>query len=137
MELFPYKINVSVLYPPNTDTEGFKIESATMPEETELISAAAGLFSPEEVAEAHVKDIESGQYTTAIGLDGWMLSVLTAGAAPERSMLRALTQIFLAGLFRGIILVYTGYFYGIVKKCYRRRKAEAAEQQSERTASVE
>ncbi|KHJ77756.1 3-ketodihydrosphingosine reductase domain protein, partial [Oesophagostomum dentatum] len=49
MELFPYKINVSVLYPPNTDTEGFKVESATMPEETELISAAAGLFSPEEV----------------------------------------------------------------------------------------
>ncbi|VDK83424.1 unnamed protein product [Cylicostephanus goldi] len=25
MELFPYNINVSVLYPPNTDTEGFKV----------------------------------------------------------------------------------------------------------------
>ncbi|KIH49425.1 hypothetical protein ANCDUO_20500, partial [Ancylostoma duodenale] len=25
MELFPYNINISVLYPPNTDTEGFKV----------------------------------------------------------------------------------------------------------------
>lgn len=25
MELLPYKIGVSVLYPPNTETEGFKV----------------------------------------------------------------------------------------------------------------
>lgn len=25
MELLPYKVNVGVLYPPNTDTEGFKV----------------------------------------------------------------------------------------------------------------
>ncbi|RCN24407.1 hypothetical protein ANCCAN_29896, partial [Ancylostoma caninum] len=104
-----------------------------MPEETRLISDTAGLFSPEEVAEAHVKSIENGHYATSIGLDGWMLSVLTAGASPERSMLKVLAQIMLAGLFRGIILVYTGYFYGIVKKCYKRRAAEAVKQQSERT----
>ncbi|KAK6749702.1 hypothetical protein RB195_001983 [Necator americanus] len=124
MELSPYNINISLLYPPNTDTEGFKVESATMPEETRLISEAAGLFSPEHVAEAHVKDIEGGHYATSIGLDGWMLSVLTAGASPERNMLRAVTQVILAGLFRGIMLIYIGYFYGIVKKCYRRRKSE-------------
>lgn len=45
-----------------------------MPEETRLISDTAGLFTPEEVAEAHVKDIENGQYATSVGLDGWMLS---------------------------------------------------------------
>ncbi|EYB96199.1 hypothetical protein Y032_0152g2862 [Ancylostoma ceylanicum] len=45
-------------------------------------------------------------------------------------MWRAVTQIMLAGLFRAIILVYTGYFYGVVKKCYRRRMAETEEQQS-------
>ncbi|VDM70258.1 unnamed protein product [Strongylus vulgaris] len=108
-----------------------------MPEETQLISETAGLFSPEQVAEAHVKDIESGNYYTAIGLDGWMLSILTAGAAPERNMLRSLAQILLAGLLRGVILVYTGYFYGIVKKCYRRRKAEAQRQQQKSEPSVE
>ncbi|KAE9421857.1 hypothetical protein Angca_005556, partial [Angiostrongylus cantonensis] len=73
MELSPYNINVSVLYPPNTDTEGFKVEMATMPEEVRLISGTAGFFSPQDVAKAHVQDIEDGQYATAIGLDGWML----------------------------------------------------------------
>ncbi|VDM56200.1 unnamed protein product [Angiostrongylus costaricensis] len=73
MELSPYNINVSVLYPPNTDTEGFKVEMATMPEEVRLISGTAGFFSPQHVAKAHVQDIEDGQYATAVGLDGWML----------------------------------------------------------------
>ncbi|KAJ1370294.1 hypothetical protein KIN20_031986 [Parelaphostrongylus tenuis] len=124
MELSPYNINVSVLYPPNTDTEGFKVEMETMPEEVRLISGTAGFFSPQDVAKAHVQDIEDGQYATAVGLDGWMLCVLTAGASPERSMFRLLPQVLLGGLLRGVILIYLGYFNGIVKKCYRRRRAE-------------
>ena len=72
MELLPYKVNVSLLYPPNTETEGFKLELETMPEETMLISDSAGIFSPEDVAKAHVNDIEAGNYTTTMGLDGWM-----------------------------------------------------------------
>uniref|UniRef100_A0A7I4YHE8 3-dehydrosphinganine reductase n=1 Tax=Haemonchus contortus TaxID=6289 RepID=A0A7I4YHE8_HAECO len=121
MELSPYNVNVSVLYPPNTDTEGYKAELASMPEEVQLISETAGLFSPKEVADAHVVSIEAGYYSTPIGLDGWMLNILTAGASPERSMIDALTQIMLGGILRGVMLVYLGYFTGIVKKCYRRR----------------
>ncbi|KAF1758580.1 hypothetical protein GCK72_015039 [Caenorhabditis remanei] len=128
MELLPYKVNVGVLYPPNTDTEGFKEELLTMPEETKLMSDAAGLFTPKFVAEAHLKDIADGNYTTTIGLDGWMLGVLTAGASPEKSLFRALTQGALAGIFRAITLVYLGYFNGITKKCYRRRLAEKEEE---------
>lgn len=135
MELLPYKVNVGVLYPPNTDTEGFKVELETMPEETRLMSDAAGLFTPQFVAEAHLKDIADGNYTTTIGLDGWMLGVLTAGAAPEKSLFRALTQGALAGIFRAVTLVYLGYFNGITKKCYRRRLAEKDEQkENERKA---
>ncbi|CDH93109.1 3-ketodihydrosphingosine reductase [Caenorhabditis elegans] len=128
MELLPYKVNVGVLYPPNTDTEGFKVELETMPEETKKMSEAAGLFTPKDVAEAHLKDIADGNYATTMGLDGWMLGVLTAGACPEKSLFRALTQGALAGIFRCITLVYLGYFNGITKKCYRRRLAEAEEQ---------
>lgn len=133
MELLPYKVNVGVLYPPNTDTEGFKVELETMPEETKLMSDAAGLFTPKFVAEAHLKDIADGNYTTTIGLDGWMLGVLTAGASPEKSLFRALTQGALAGIFRAVTLVYLGYFNGITKKCYRRRLAEK-EDEAERKA---
>ncbi|CAJ0600898.1 unnamed protein product [Cylicocyclus nassatus] len=136
MELFPYNINVSVLYPPNTDTEGFKLETLNMPVETQLISDTAGLFSPALVAEAHVKDIESGNYCTAIGFEGWNLSMLTAGASPERNMFRCLAQICLAGIARGFMLIYMGYFYRIVKMCYKQRKAEAEEQQKSPTAEL-
>ncbi|CAI4226478.1 unnamed protein product [Auanema sp. JU1783] len=129
MELLPYKINVSLLYPPNTDTEGFKVELETMPEETKLMSDSAGLFSPQDVAVAHLADIESGQYCTTIGLDGWMLGVLTAGASPEKSLARALVQSSCAGLFRAVMLCYIGYFNGIVKKCYYRRKAVEEEKE--------
>ncbi|PIO67209.1 hypothetical protein TELCIR_11051 [Teladorsagia circumcincta] len=102
-----------------------------MPEEVQLISETAGLFSPKQVADAHVVSIEAGYYATPIGLDGWMLNILTAGASPERSMMDALTQIMLGGIFRGIILVYLGYFNGVVKKCYRRRLLAKKETEGE------
>lgn len=137
MELLPYKVNVGVLYPPNTDTEGFKVELETMPEETKLMSDAAGLFTPKFVAEAHLQDIADGNYTTTIGLDGWMLGVLTAGAAPEKSLFRALTQGALAGIFRVVTLVYLGYFNGITKKCYRRRLAEKEEEREKNERKAE
>lgn len=136
MELSPYNVNVSILYPPNTDTEGFQVEKEGMPEEVRLITGTAGLFPPEQVAEAHVVSIENGYYSTPIGLDGWMLNVLTAGASPERSMVEALTQIMLAGVLRGVILVYLGFFNGIVKKCYRRRKNQKEESEDRITPEM-
>lgn len=137
MELLPYKVNVGVLYPPNTDTEGFKLELETMPEETKLMSDAAGLFTPKFVAESHLKDIAEGNYTTTIGLDGWMLGVLTAGASPEKSLFRAMTQGALAGVFRAVTLVYLGYFNGITKKCYRKRMVWMKEDEQEEEENKE
>lgn len=121
MELLPYKVGVSVLYPPNTDTEGFKEEILTMPEELIIISDSAGLVTPEVVAEAHVKDIVNGEYTTTIGFEGWMLGVLTAGAAPEKNVLRSVVQSLFAGVLRFVMLIYIGYFNRIVKKCAHKR----------------
>lgn len=53
-----------------------QVEKEGMPEEVRLITGTAGLFPPEQVAEAHVVSIENGYYSTPIGLDGWMLSGL-------------------------------------------------------------
>lgn len=36
MELLPYKIGVSILFPPNTNTEGFQEELKEMPEEVKI-----------------------------------------------------------------------------------------------------
>lgn len=43
---------MTVSFPPDTDTPGFIEENKDKPEETRLISQAAGLFPPETVAKA-------------------------------------------------------------------------------------
>ena len=43
-------VSVQVVYPPDTDTEGYRLEQVGKPRETHLISEAAGLFRAEDVA---------------------------------------------------------------------------------------
>jgi hypothetical protein len=60
MEMHTYDVRVTVVYPPNTDTEGYAEELRTMPEQTRAISEVAGLWRPEDVAAAAVDDIVNG-----------------------------------------------------------------------------
>lgn len=48
-------IKVSLLYPPDTDTEGFAEEASTKPLETQAVSAANSLISPEFLAKKTAK----------------------------------------------------------------------------------
>jgi 3-dehydrosphinganine reductase len=118
MELHPFGIGVSIVYPPNTDTEGYAVEKEEMPEEVRLISGSAGLFTPKDVAQKTVKTIENGDFATTLGLEGWMLRCLTAGASPEPSLLSAICQCLFGGLFRGIMLFYLYQFNSLVKKLH-------------------
>ncbi|MHA2050456.1 MAG: SDR family oxidoreductase [Promethearchaeota archaeon] len=57
-ELKPYNIQVSVLFPPDTDTPGLKEELETRPEELNIISGSwGGLLTVEEVAEKYIKGL--------------------------------------------------------------------------------
>jgi 3-dehydrosphinganine reductase len=56
-ELKPYNIKCSILYPPDTDTPGFKEENKTKPEEVKIMSEKGGLLTPEEVAEEFIEGI--------------------------------------------------------------------------------
>uniref|UniRef100_A0A0R3RRD6 3-dehydrosphinganine reductase n=1 Tax=Elaeophora elaphi TaxID=1147741 RepID=A0A0R3RRD6_9BILA len=116
MELLPYDVQVSVIYPPNTNTEGYQREILTMPEELKEISGTAGLFEPEMVAECLIYNLSRGNYQTCIGLEGWVLGVLSAGSAPEKSFLQAAAQVLFGGLLRAIMLIYIGHFNWIVKR---------------------
>ncbi|TAL35207.1 MAG: SDR family NAD(P)-dependent oxidoreductase [Spirochaetes bacterium] len=69
-ELAEYKIGISVLCPPDTDTPGFKTENITKPEETKAISAAAKVMTPDAVAERLVKGIRKKQFMIIPGFDG-------------------------------------------------------------------
>jgi 3-dehydrosphinganine reductase len=50
-------IKVSVIFPPDTDTNGLHEEAKTRPEELNIISERAGLMQPEDVAEKIIKEV--------------------------------------------------------------------------------
>lgn len=116
MELRPYGILVTLNCPPDTDTPGFALENIEKPEETRLISESAGLFQPAEVAKAMIDDTLNGTFLSSIGMDGWILSTITAGMS-QCSILVLISQIFVMGPLRLIGWGYVQYFDRIVLNC--------------------
>ena len=74
MELLPHRVGVSIVYPPNTNTEGYAVEQREMPRQTREISGAAGLFTPEMIARSTLNTIENGGYQTTIGVSPYFAS---------------------------------------------------------------
>mmetsp|Transcript_11122 Transcript_11122/g.20814 ORF Transcript_11122/g.20814 Transcript_11122/m.20814 type:complete len:370 (+) Transcript_11122:94-1203(+) len=118
MEVGRDNISVQVAFPPDTDTPGFEEEQIGKPEETKLISQTSGLFSADCVAKKIVLSTLQRRppFLIYFGLEGWMLSSLTAGMSPVHNMVDALCQIFLSGLFRLISLFYLFDFRNIVNR---------------------
>lgn len=121
-ELQPYNVGVTTIYPPNTSTEGFEEEKKQWQEEVKEITSQAGLFEPEEIAERLLDGIARGQISISYGIDGWLLTVLAAGGAPEATFSQALFQILFGGAIRAVMLFYSGKFDRIVRSCIRKRK---------------
>lgn len=66
-ELKPYNIDISVVYPPDTDTPGFEIENKTKPPETAILSEGAKLCTAEKVAEIFVEGLVKRKLTIIFG----------------------------------------------------------------------
>lgn len=58
MELKPYNIYVTLSFPADTETPGFKEELKDKCEECRLISESSGLYSSNEVASGMIKSIK-------------------------------------------------------------------------------
>ncbi len=71
-ELKPFKINVSVVYPPDTDTLTLKREEETKFEELKLLTAKAKLAQPEYVAKMIVAGIRQRKFNIHVGSSGWI-----------------------------------------------------------------
>jgi 3-dehydrosphinganine reductase len=61
-ELKPYNITVSVIYPPDVDTETLHRENETKPEECVIMSRGGGLLSAERCARIYVSGILKNQF---------------------------------------------------------------------------
>jgi 3-dehydrosphinganine reductase len=71
-ELKPYSIDISVLYPSDTDTPGFEIENRSKPPETAILSKTANLYSAEKVAEVFVEGLLKRKLTIIFGEARWI-----------------------------------------------------------------
>jgi len=67
-ELKPYNINISILFPSDTDTPSFERENKTKPKECLIMSERSKIYSPEEIADAFVKGILKKKYAILPGV---------------------------------------------------------------------
>jgi 3-dehydrosphinganine reductase len=124
MELRPHNILVSVAYPPDTDTPGYKVEMMDKPEITKKLSES-GVFSPESVAKDIVCYATKGYFGISNGFDGWMLKQLHPGMSPINNIWEVAQQIIFSGLFRLVSLLYVLNWDSIIAKETKMGKNES------------
>jgi len=123
MEVKPYNVGVSVVFPPDTDTPGFENENKRKPEETHLISSSGGLFTPEQVAANIVSGIKDRRFLISCGFDGFAVKTLTCGVAPASSLFELLTQVVLMGPLRLVLALYLYHYDRIIIQGMKKREA--------------
>ena len=129
MEVRREGIRVVLAYPPDTETPGLAAENETKPKETFLISDSAGVFQPDIVAKTMIDAAISANppFNVYFGLEGWMLSTLSAGMSPVHGLVDGLCQVFLMSLLRFVSLFYLWDFTRIIAKCGKDEKKDKKE----------
>ena len=134
MEVKPYGILVSVAYPPDTDTPGYKEEMLTKPDFTKKLSESGSVFTSKTVAEDIVNYSGKGYYGISTGLDGWLLKQVHPGMTPVNNIWEVVQGILFSPLCRIIGLFYViGWESDCRKKVRNDKKLEA--EQINRNAS--
>jgi hypothetical protein len=80
------------------------------------------LKKKKKVATDIIKGLQGGDFTIYTGLDGWMLSNVTAGMSPPNSMFHGLVQVIINSFLRLIALFYSSYFDAVVQGCVNKRE---------------
>ncbi|CAK1555294.1 unnamed protein product [Leptosia nina] len=113
MELVGTNVRLTLAFPPDTDTPGFKQEELTKPKETKLISGSGGLHSPTTVGKKMIADAMKGKSYSVFGLTGHILSLMYCGTIDSIS--QVLLQIVTLGFIRAIIILIVLSFHKIVR----------------------
>jgi 3-dehydrosphinganine reductase len=116
MELARENIFITLVFPPDTDTPGFKEENKTKPKETQMINQTSGLLTAEHVAKQIIRATRQGSFTCSYGLNGSLLTCLTCGAQPATTIVEIICQSLCTGLLRLIMLRVLNSFYTLVRK---------------------
>ncbi|CAH1442093.1 unnamed protein product [Lactuca virosa] len=121
-EVIADNIHVSLIFPPDTDTPGLAEENKRKPRLTSIIAASSGAMKADEVAKKAWSGIKSGSFFVPCNLEGFMLSVATAGLSPQRSYLMAFVEVISAGLMRVAGLCFQWSWYGSIENFHAQHK---------------
>jgi len=69
-ELKPLGIQMSIVFPPDTQTPQLEFEESLKPPETKAIAGSAHVLSAEHVAKTILRDVRRGKYVIIPGLEG-------------------------------------------------------------------
>jgi 3-dehydrosphinganine reductase len=127
MELKPYDITVSLSYPPDTDTPGYKEEMLTKPSLTREISETGVVVPPTEVARDIVYYSTKGYYGISTGFDGWLIKQLHPGMSPVNSAWEVTQQVMFSSVMRVISVFYVLYWDMLVAKAVVKSSAPVVE----------
>lgn len=73
VEMKPYNIAVSVVYPPDTDTDQLKYDKLHKPEVTRILTESGGLMTAEAVADAIIHGMNKNHTLILPGMEGKIL----------------------------------------------------------------
>jgi 3-dehydrosphinganine reductase len=76
-ELKPLGVQVSIVFPPDTQTPQLEFEKPLKPYETKAIAGSAKTLPAQQVADAILKGVEKGRYNIIPGLEGKLFFRLT------------------------------------------------------------
>jgi 3-dehydrosphinganine reductase len=75
-EMKPKGIQVSIVFPPDTDTEQLAYESQYKPAVTKEMAGNSGLMTPQQVAKSVISGIEKGKYVITPGFESGLFYFL-------------------------------------------------------------
>ncbi|KAL9270578.1 3-dehydrosphinganine reductase TSC10A-like protein [Drosera capensis] len=115
-EVIEDDIHVSLICPPPTDTPGLTEDHKRKPRINRIITDTTNTMTADEVAKISLDGIKRGAFTIPCNIDGFFLSLLTAGISPQRSYPMAVLEVVVASLARFIGFFYILRYYHIIKR---------------------
>ncbi|EFJ36401.1 hypothetical protein SELMODRAFT_78109 [Selaginella moellendorffii] len=114
-ELFLRKIQISVIYPPDTDTPGLREENKFKPEITKILSESSSAMVAIDVARKAMDGIRAGRFNVSCNFDGHLLAILCTGMSPHMSVCYTLAEIVFLPVTRIISLFIQYGWYRTIR----------------------
>ena len=77
-EVMPHGINVSVVFPPDTDTPQLAFEHTIIPDITKKINQTGSIMKPEKVAQVIIQGMQKKKFSIIPGIEGKLLYVFAS-----------------------------------------------------------